>query len=203
MNKIYLVDGENIAPKMLEGFVKKKKLSGKDQIHILYTKNSGNDYKNHKVFTKKKKNTIYLEVDDGKNALDFQLSTYLGYILGVAPYEKAYIIANDKGYEATVSFCKTLGRYVKIITLDSPKEEKKEKDAKITINKKANKRSEEEWALVAKEYKKAKHKKKVLYAYATSLNDLYLNCIHLLGQKEGVAYYRDHKSEFRAHFKVI
>ncbi len=216
MNKIYLVDGENIAPKMLEGFVKKKKLSGKDQIHILYTKNSGNDYKNHKVFTKKKKNTIYLEVEDGKNALDFQLSTYLGYILGVYPNEKTYIIANDRGYEATTSFAKALGRFVKIITIDPVKEEKKvkpevkvptkkakkKKEKRPETIKRANGRTKEDWAVIQSQFVDAKDKKELLYRYAYNLNDLYQNCLHMMGQEKGVAYYQKHKKEFREHFNA-
>lgn len=38
------------------------------------------------------------------NALDFQLSSYLGYLISRNPGETYYIIANDAGYDAAVAF---------------------------------------------------------------------------------------------------
>ena len=39
-----------------------------------------------------------------KNALDFQLSSYVGFLLAKFPKEKIYIVSKDKGYENLLSF---------------------------------------------------------------------------------------------------
>lgn len=48
-----------------------------------------------------------------KNALDFQLSSYLGYIIGKGTIEeKYYIVSNDKGYDCLCDFWKEQGKTV-------------------------------------------------------------------------------------------
>ena len=39
-----------------------------------------------------------------KNALDFQLSSYVGFLLAKFPKEKIYIVSKDKGYETVEKF---------------------------------------------------------------------------------------------------
>ncbi len=43
----------------------------------------------------------------GKNALDFQLVTFLGYLAATENAEAIFIISKDSGYHAAISFCKT------------------------------------------------------------------------------------------------
>lgn len=43
------------------------------------------------------------------NALDFQLLSYLGYLISQNPDEQYYIIANDNGYDAAVAFWQSRG----------------------------------------------------------------------------------------------
>lgn len=38
------------------------------------------------------------------NALDFQLSSYLGHLISINPKEHYYIVSNDMGYDAVVAF---------------------------------------------------------------------------------------------------
>lgn len=53
-----------------------------------------------------------------KNALDFQLSSYLGYIIGKGnPGEDYYIVSNDKGYDCICDFWKDQGESIIRISL--------------------------------------------------------------------------------------
>lgn len=48
-----------------------------------------------------------------KNALDFQLSSYLGYLIGKGSFEESYyIVSNDKGYDCLCNFWKEQGKTV-------------------------------------------------------------------------------------------
>lgn len=41
----------------------------------------------------------------GKNALDFQLVTFLGYLIAKEKADAYYIISKDAGYQASIAFC--------------------------------------------------------------------------------------------------
>jgi hypothetical protein len=45
----------------------------------------------------------------GKNALDFHLSFYLGYVAAKHPEASLMVVANDKGYDAMIEHAKLLG----------------------------------------------------------------------------------------------
>ncbi len=45
----------------------------------------------------------------GKNALDFHLSFYLGYVAAKHPEANLMVVANDKGYDAMIGHAKDLG----------------------------------------------------------------------------------------------
>lgn len=45
----------------------------------------------------------------GKNALDFHLSFYLGYVAAKHPAASLMVVANDKGYDAMIGYAKLLG----------------------------------------------------------------------------------------------
>ena len=52
------------------------------------------------------------------NALDFQLATYLGYLIGTSPVEDTYrIISKDKGYDCLTTYWKARGTEVSRIDL--------------------------------------------------------------------------------------
>ncbi|GEM_PF-1133328 len=42
----------------------------------------------------------------GKNALDFQLVTFLGYLVAKEKADEYFIISKDSGYQAAISFCR-------------------------------------------------------------------------------------------------
>ena len=45
----------------------------------------------------------------GKNALDFQMSSYVGFLISKYPNEKINIVSNDKGFENLLSFWREQG----------------------------------------------------------------------------------------------
>ena len=55
-----------------------------------------------------------------KNALDFQLSSHLGYLIGQAsPNAKYYIISNDKGFDCLCDYWKKLNISVERLSLQT------------------------------------------------------------------------------------
>ncbi len=57
------------------------------------------------------------EVKTGKaNALDFQLVTYLGYLIAMAPKHNYYIVSQDKGFKSAVQFWKERGINVALVS---------------------------------------------------------------------------------------
>ncbi len=57
------------------------------------------------------------EVKTGKaNALDFQLVSYLGYLIAMAPKNEYYIVSQDKGFKSAVVFWKDRGISVALVS---------------------------------------------------------------------------------------
>lgn len=94
---IYLVDYENTHH--LGGI---SGLSENDTVVVFYTQNSSSlSFDAHKEILQAQAKILYKYVDTGgKNALDFQLSTYLGCLVGEkqADRQQLYIVSKDKGF---------------------------------------------------------------------------------------------------------
>ena len=94
---IYLVDYENTH--YLGGI---SGLSANDTVVVFYTQNSSSlSFDAHKEILQAQAKILYKYVDNGgKNALDFQLSTYLGCLIGEkqANEQQLYIVSKDKGF---------------------------------------------------------------------------------------------------------
>lgn len=94
---IYLVDYENTH--YLGGI---SGLSANDTVVVFYTQNSSSlSFDAHKEILQAQAKILYKYVDNGgKNALDFQLSTYLGCLIGEkqADEQQLYIVSKDKGF---------------------------------------------------------------------------------------------------------
>lgn len=96
---IYFMDYENV--RNLTGI---EKLQQTDKFVIFYTKNANNLTFEDCLSIRETKAEVQLKmVAAGNNALDFQLSTYLGYLIGKG--EKNFcIISKDKGYDSIIQF---------------------------------------------------------------------------------------------------
>ncbi len=103
----YFVDYENVKVQGLEGIAD---LAEGDIVCIFYSSNANTlTFDMHRQLTEAKANIIYQKVAVGqKNALDFQLSSFLGYVVRDnmdAPYQY-YIVSNDRGYDSLASYWK-------------------------------------------------------------------------------------------------
>ena len=104
MRDIYLIDFENVASEGLSGITY---LSEDDQVIIFYSNNSNRiSMKMHILIGKSVCKLDYFEVlVGGKNALDHQLSTWLGYLIGTGAAERNYyIVSRDMGYKHVANF---------------------------------------------------------------------------------------------------
>ncbi len=113
--KYYLIDYENVHKTGFNGLLN---LTESDNVIIFYSGNADKiTFNLHKEIVDSKADITYFEVRaGGKNALDFQLSTYLGYILGNKKKAKCYIVSNDKGFEFVRDFWKKQGIKIEIIS---------------------------------------------------------------------------------------
>jgi hypothetical protein len=98
---IFLVDGDNNIGTGLQGA---DQLTADDSVLIFYQK-AGLALSKIKELCKGSKASIqYLEsVKGGKNSIDFQIITELGVLVGRGETDCAYVISQDKGYEAAMS----------------------------------------------------------------------------------------------------
>ena len=103
----FFIDYENISGDSINSI---EQLKNKDHIIFFYTKQHMNVSLNFL-------NSLELNccaktaITGTKNALDFQLSSYLGYLIGKKSKSSAkyFIVSNDKGYDCLCSFWKNQG----------------------------------------------------------------------------------------------
>ena len=107
--KIYLVDFENVKSKGLQGV---DNLTETDTVIIFYSENSDTiNFEMHQKVLTSKAEIEYFKVNvGGKNALDFQLSTLLGYLVAKDTYTNIFVISNDRGFDFLHDFWH--GKYV-------------------------------------------------------------------------------------------
>ena len=100
MKMIFLVDGDNNIGTGLQGI---DLLTEEDTVLVFFGK--GQTLANvKKLCAGTKAQVQYLEsVKGGKNSLDFQIITELGVLVGRGEADFAYVISQDKGYEAAMS----------------------------------------------------------------------------------------------------
>lgn len=114
----YLVDFENVKSRGMEGV---ELLTEEDTVCIFYSDNADSmTFDLHRKLNETKANIIYHKVAVGtKNALDFQLATYLGYLIceqqreGIHP--NYFIVTKDNGFTSLMVYWKAQGVPVRII----------------------------------------------------------------------------------------
>ncbi len=100
--KVYLVDTENVATAWKEILPQK---SQKDVIILFYTEHSpGISYMDLNVIREYPLSFDMILCYAGKNGLDFQMVSYLGYLIKTAPKSEYIIVSNDTGFDAVVKF---------------------------------------------------------------------------------------------------
>ncbi len=113
--KFYLIDYENVNKYGFNGILK---LDENDNVIIFYSGNADKmTFDLHKQILDSKANITYFEIScGGKNALDFQLSSYIGYLIGSKKKCRCFIVSNDRGFEYIRDFWKKQGVKVEIIS---------------------------------------------------------------------------------------
>ncbi|MDE6710686.1 MAG: hypothetical protein K2J76_09395, partial [Oscillospiraceae bacterium] len=105
---VYLIDFENVTSAGISGI---QRLSKEDKVYIFYTVNASNmSFAAHMNLLSSPAEVIYYNVTSGgKNALDFQLASFLGYLISKGEDKDFYIISNDKGYDHVKNFWERSG----------------------------------------------------------------------------------------------
>ena len=102
---IFLVDFENVNSSGLLGI---KDISENDSVFIFYTPNAATlSFDAHKMLIETKAAIKYINVAAGtKNSLDFQLGSFLGYLIASHESRDFFIVSADNGFQAVKSFWK-------------------------------------------------------------------------------------------------
>lgn len=105
---IFLIDFENVSNSGFDGL---EDLSAADKVIVFYSeKSSSISMATHRKLEASSATKEYVGVKaGGKNALDFQLSTYLGYLLAKDSTAHYSIVSNDTGYDFVLDFWKQRG----------------------------------------------------------------------------------------------
>jgi hypothetical protein len=101
--RVFLIDFENVHS---EGMTGVDHLTDADEVVIFYSNNADSVSFDilHKLMFCKSKLSYYKIKRGGKNALDFQLSCYLGYRICKDPEAEFFIISKDNGYDFVLDF---------------------------------------------------------------------------------------------------
>lgn len=113
----FLIDFENVKSAGLKGI---EYLIKNDDIYIFYS-----DYANsitfdihHKMNLSNANIQFFKSTTSGKNALDFQLISYLGYLIAQKKYKNYFVITDDRGFESAIKFWKEFFKQNKFSDLD-------------------------------------------------------------------------------------
>lgn len=99
---VFLIDYENVRTSAFGGL---EDLTEEDRVIVFYTGNSDNlTFSLMQRLTSAKAKIDYLKVAcGGKNSLDFQLCSYLGFLIGTHRDTRFCIISRDKGFFTMLS----------------------------------------------------------------------------------------------------
>lgn len=124
----YLIDYENTGENGLDGIIE---LSNDDKVIIFYSDNADKmSFDLHQKLQQCHAAVEFRKIATGKkNALDFQLATYLGYLIAREPGGHFCIVSKDLGYEVLLDFWKEKSvRLVDVISAESEKEIKRQSE---------------------------------------------------------------------------
>lgn len=133
---IYLIDYENTGVKGLYGI---EQLHEDDLIVVFYGPKTGAvPFDDHVRISTSVSHVEYIKTSKtAKNYLDFQLTTYLGYLVAHTGIKEYYVISRDSGYDSIVDFWKARGMTVVRRENISPRKPEKQ-PAKVVKQNPAN-----------------------------------------------------------------
>ena len=102
--RTYLIDFENTKSTGLKGI---DKLEVGDIVYLFYSNNVDSiTMEAHMNIVESKAEFKPIKLDKpGKNALDFQLVTFMGYLIGSKHSGEYYIVSRDYGFQYALNFC--------------------------------------------------------------------------------------------------
>ncbi|MCR5807112.1 MAG: hypothetical protein K6G68_08795 [Oscillospiraceae bacterium] len=105
---VFLIDYENVTSAGIEGI---DKLSEQDSVYIFYTAAQQSiSFDMHRAILDAKCKISYFSVaNGGKNALDFQLASFIGYLVGLSEDKSIYVVSGDKGFQFIWKFWERQG----------------------------------------------------------------------------------------------
>lgn len=105
LGSLYLIDFENVKDSGLYGI---ETLFPEDQVVVFYgSQNKSISLDTHLSVLQFKGQMRNIQLEkSAKNYLDFQLVTYLGYLLGTGEYKSVTIISKDTGFDSVIDFWK-------------------------------------------------------------------------------------------------
>ena len=121
MNRIFLIDFENVQNLNTEN------LNSNDMIIFFYsTRTPSIKFELlEKILNQHASLEAHSVILGVKNAMDFQLSSYLGYMINICPTSKFFIISNDTGYQCIVDFWKQTKNINIVLKGNIPKKKSK------------------------------------------------------------------------------
>ncbi len=196
--KVYLVDTENVGTAWKALLPTK---GSKDMIILFFTEHSpGISYPDLDLICQYPSSFDMIECTPGKNGLDFQLVSYLGYLIKSAPKTDYIIITNDTGYDAVVKFWNkremSVTRKSKAEVLALAEEENACDEAKKLMT-----------GLLSEEYSTEEYVEgtyKLICDYSVNqLQSLYFAFQKEYGSEQGSAIYRQIKPQLRNIYKKL
>ena len=187
--KYYLVDSENVNDNWLMLF---DMIDETDNIIVFYTKNSPHmSYPSVIRLLKINRTIKFEECFEGNNALDFQLISYMGYLMKNSDIENSefIVMSNDTGFDSAINFWKSKGFHVNRINVNYCKQ---------TLQKQNNTVEEATPAPVINKQ----------YNFNKDEVDMFINClgrdnlvsihetlVHVYGQQKGQIIYKEVKDK--------
>ncbi len=112
--RYFLIDYENVNKAGLDGI---DELRRSDKVILFYSQNADSlSFEVMQLLSASKAQIEYIKVDTmGRNALDFQLASYVGYLLGMNEGCKVFIVSNDRGYNNVQIFWFKQGQRVRLV----------------------------------------------------------------------------------------
>lgn len=123
----YLIDYENVKMAGLKGI---ENLAKDDIVYLFFSENANTlTFSMHQKINECSAHFNLMEVKTGKaNALDFQLVTFLGFLIAQDDKKHYYVVSQDKGFKSACLFWTERGKKVSLVSNLAGRDESKVED---------------------------------------------------------------------------
>lgn len=189
----YLVDYENVKA---DGMYGVDQLGKKDCVCIFYSENASTlTFGLHEKLNQTKGKIVLQKVEVGvKNALDFQLSTYLGYLISEneGKNETYYIVSEDKGLAILTGYWAERGENVKTASDIAAAKEDLEEEKPSKTEKKKRKKNQKKWK---KRKRNPVKREKNLISKRNSMEKNSRREMHILCRQQDCRYTQENRKQ--------